>query len=70
MTPQRQTAYNASKAAVTMLAKSLAAEWAHLGITVNSISPGYVSTDMIANPPDETAKQWAADWTNRTPVGR
>lgn len=81
MTPQKQTAYNASKGAVTMMAKvramknvtdvqSLAAEWAELGITVNAISPGYVSTDMIANPPDETARQWVNEWTKRTPVGR
>lgn len=70
MSPQRQMAYNASKAAVTMMSKSLAVEWASLGITVNSISPGYVATDMIANPPDETAKAWATEWTQRTPVGR
>jgi NAD(P)-dependent dehydrogenase (short-subunit alcohol dehydrogenase family) len=69
MSPQRQMAYNASKAAVTMMAKSLAAEWAHLGITVNSISPGYVATDMIANPPNEEAEAWATEWTQRTPVG-
>ncbi|WVQ80309.1 hypothetical protein IAT38_002414 [Cryptococcus sp. DSM 104549] len=70
MSPQRQTAYNASKGAVTMMAKSLAGEWAHLGVTVNSVSPGYVSTDMIANPPDETAKAWVGEWESRTPVGR
>ncbi|KAK8870090.1 hypothetical protein IAR55_000660 [Kwoniella newhampshirensis] len=65
MNPQRQTAYNASKGAVTMLSK-----WSHLGINVNSVSPGYVSTDMIANPPDETAKAWVGEWEKRTPVGR
>lgn len=69
MSPQRQTAYNASKAAVTMMAKSLAWEWAHLGITVNSISPGYVATDMISTG-DESTKDWAAEWTQRTPVGQ
>jgi NAD(P)-dependent dehydrogenase (short-subunit alcohol dehydrogenase family) len=65
MTPQRQTAYNASKGALTMMAKSLAAEWAHLGIYVNSISPGYVQTDMIAS--DTTGM--ANNWRSRTPVG-
>lgn len=44
MTPQKQTAYNSSKAALTMLAKSLAAEWGSYGVTVNCVSPGYVST--------------------------
>ncbi|AFR99088.1 cytoplasmic protein [Cryptococcus neoformans C23] len=70
MNPQRQTAYNASKGAVTMLAKSLAGEWSHIGVAVNSISPGYVSTDMIANPPDATASTWVKEWEKRTPVGR
>ncbi|WVQ74147.1 hypothetical protein IAR50_003739 [Cryptococcus sp. DSM 104548] len=70
MNPQRQTAYNASKGAVTMMAKSLAGEWSHLGISVNSVSPGYVSTDMIANPPDATAAAWVKEWEKRTPVGR
>lgn len=39
--PQKQAAYNASKGAVQMLAKSLATEWGPLGIRVNSLSPGY-----------------------------
>lgn len=70
MSPQFQAAYNASKAGVTMLAKSLALEWAAYGLTINSVSPGYVLTDMIANPPDETAKTWVKEWENRTPIGR
>lgn len=44
--PQQQCAYNASKAAVTQLAKSLAAEWAPHGIRVNSIAPGYMDTAL------------------------
>lgn len=68
MAPQKQAAYNASKGAVTMLAKSLAGEWAHLGITVNSVSPGYVETDMIANPPED-CKDWVREWERRTPTG-
>lgn len=68
MSPQKQAAYNASKAAVTMLCKSLAGEWAHLGVAVNSISPGYVETDMIANPPED-CKGWVEEWKARTPTG-
>ncbi|KAF8322609.1 NAD(P)-binding protein [Clavulina sp. PMI_390] len=40
--PQPQSAYNASKAAVIHLSKSLAAEWAPHKIRVNTISPGYM----------------------------
>ncbi|MFV0373618.1 SDR family oxidoreductase [Microbacterium sp.] len=44
--PQWAASYNASKAAVAHLGKSLAVEWASSGIRVNSIAPGYVMTDL------------------------
>lgn len=44
--PQLQASYNASKAAVMHLTKSLAVEWARYGIRVNSISPGYMNGPM------------------------
>ncbi|KFY71659.1 hypothetical protein V499_08154 [Pseudogymnoascus sp. VKM F-103] len=40
-------AYNASKAGVQQLGRSLAAEWGREGIRVNTISPGYVVTQMV-----------------------
>ncbi|KAK4684803.1 hypothetical protein P7C73_g5362, partial [Tremellales sp. Uapishka_1] len=69
MKPQAQSAYNASKAGLTMLAKSLAGEWAKYGVSVNSISPGYVYTDMIANPPPGE-EEWVKTWQAMTPVDR
>lgn len=44
--PQFQASYHASKAAVSMLAKSLAVEWATRGIRVNALEPGYTRSAM------------------------
>ncbi|WP_320128254.1 glucose 1-dehydrogenase [uncultured Sphaerochaeta sp.] len=46
-TPQNQVAYNASKAGVLHMTRSLAAEWAPFGVRVNSISPGYTKTELV-----------------------
>jgi len=46
-TPQRQVAYNTSKAEVIHMTRTLAAEWADRGIRVNSISPGYTRTMLV-----------------------
>jgi len=59
--PQWQPAYNASKAAVHQLTKSLAAEWASLGIRVNAIAPGYVKTDMAPVDRPEFRRYWIED---------
>lgn len=56
--PQWQTAYNTSKAAVRHLTKSLAVEWAEYGIRVNSVSPGYVWTEMNQKVPEDITKVW------------
>ncbi len=66
--PQQQSAYNASKAAVEALTRSLAVEWLPHGIRVNALSPGYILTDMTR---DFVAEQpeMARFWRERIPYG-
>ena len=59
--PQWQPAYNASKAAVHHLTKSLAAEWGPLGIRVNALAPGYCKTDMAPVDRPEFKQHWIDD---------
>ncbi len=59
--PQWQPAYNASKAAVHHLTRSLAVEWAPFGIRVNAVAPGYVKTEMAPVDQPEFQRHWIAD---------
>jgi NAD(P)-dependent dehydrogenase (short-subunit alcohol dehydrogenase family) len=59
--PQMQPAYNASKAAVHHLTRSLAAEWAPSGVRVNALAPGYVNTDMSPVDEPEYQRYWVQD---------
>lgn len=65
-TPQLQTAYNTSKAAVIHLTKCVASEWAPYNVRCNSVSPGYMSQGMSnvkgrALVPDPEAKRLMMD---------
>ena len=66
--PQPQCGYNASKAGVMQLTKSLAVEWAKKGVRVNSISPGYIGTELIMAAED--LKPLIAQWNAMAPMGR
>lgn len=66
--PQPQAPYNAAKAAIRHLAASLAVEWAHAGIRVNCISPGYMLTALYVPLPyvTNTRQSFLADTSLRT----
>ena len=67
--PQPQAPYNAAKAAVRHLAASLAVEWAHAGIRVNTISPGYMLTALTKKILDDNP-ELAQKWTSLIPQGK
>jgi NAD(P)-dependent dehydrogenase (short-subunit alcohol dehydrogenase family) len=67
--PQPQAAYNASKAGVILLTRSLASEWAARGVRVNSVSPGYIATEMTQAGMHDFP-EWGRAWLAMTPMGR
>ncbi|HBQ63970.1 MAG TPA: short-chain dehydrogenase [Clostridiales bacterium] len=68
-TPQPQSGYNASKAGVIMLTKSLASEWARYNIRVNAIAPGYMKTELT-RPYFEGNGTMVQRWMDLSPMGR
>lgn len=61
-----QANYAAAKAGIHGFTKSLAQEVARKGITVNTISPGYIETSMVMSVPEETREKIIS----QIPVGR
>jgi len=68
-TPQCQASYNASKAGVMHLTRSLACEWAEKNIRVNAICPGYMKTDMTKSFFDNGG-EWVDKWMLMSPMKR
>jgi len=66
--PQEQAYYNASKAAVHHLTKSLAAEWGARGVRVNAVAPTYIATPLNEFVKSKPAMYQA--WIGGTPMGR
>jgi NAD(P)-dependent dehydrogenase (short-subunit alcohol dehydrogenase family) len=67
--PQPQSFYNASKAAVHHLTKSLAAEWGARGVRVNAVAPTYIETPLTAFGINESPEMYKV-WLEMTPMGR
>lgn len=66
--PQEQANYNASKAAVHHLTKSLAAEWGARGVRVNSVAPTYIDTEMNKYVYEDA--EMYKHWVGGTPMNR
>jgi NAD(P)-dependent dehydrogenase (short-subunit alcohol dehydrogenase family) len=66
--PQQQAYYNASKAAVHHLTKSLAAEWGARGVRVNAVAPTYINTPLTAHA--KTNEVMMGPWLDGTPMAR
>jgi NAD(P)-dependent dehydrogenase (short-subunit alcohol dehydrogenase family) len=67
--PQPQSFYNASKAAVHHLTRSLAAEWGARGVRVNAVAPTYIETPLTSFGIKESPDMYKV-WLDMTPMGR
>jgi NAD(P)-dependent dehydrogenase (short-subunit alcohol dehydrogenase family) len=67
--PQPQSYYNASKAAVHHLTRSLAAEWGARGVRINAVAPTYIETPLTKFGMEEGGDLYRT-WIEMTPMAR
>ena len=67
--PQKHVGYNAAKAGVISMTKTLAVEWASFGVRVDAIAPGYTLSPAVIKLRDEHPDNWSA-WMSTVPMGR
>ena len=67
--PQEQSFYNASKAGVHHLTKSLAAEWGARGVRVNAVAPTVIETELVSRVLKDIPEMERI-WLDMTPMGR
>lgn len=66
--PQKECSYAASKAGVIAMSRNMAVEWADRNVRVNTISPGYMATEMTVNDPN--LEPLIGKWEEYIPVHR
>lgn len=66
--PQKECSYAASKAGVIAMSRNMAVEWADRNVRVNTISPGYMATEMTLNDPN--LAPLIKEWEQLIPVHR
>ncbi|CAH1192294.1 Galactitol 2-dehydrogenase [Paenibacillus allorhizoplanae] len=66
--PQKECSYAASKAGVIAMSRNMAVEWADKNVRVNTISPGYMATEMTLNDPG--LAPLISQWEELIPVHR
>lgn len=67
--PQQQSHYNAAKAGVHHLTRSLAVEWAEKGVRINAVAPTYINTPLLNFARNDDPELYA-EWMSRTPIKR
>ncbi len=68
--PQPQVSYNAAKAGVHMMTKSLATEWAKHNVRVNCVAPGYVGTELLTPFKEKFPEEYQKYWLDGAVQGR